>query len=137
MNETRVTIAITLAAVLCAWGAVEAYQWENVYQTQTHDPYFVRLQESRLLQVLATVPENAVIGYVTDLEPGSTSDSAAFGTARYVLAPRILERSTKPAWVLGIVAKPDKAVALGASKGLVPVSPVNNGALLYRHEGAQ
>ena len=137
MNQTRATIALTVASVLCAWGAVEAWQWENGYQTHNHDPYQLRFQEVRLLAIQAAVPESAEMGYISDLAPGGNADLAAFNSARYVLAPRLLRRGTHEKWVLGIMSKTESVAKLAEAHGLVVVQPFNNGAVLYGHGGAQ
>ena len=137
-SETRAKTALIIAAILCAWGAVEAYGWENAYQRQNHDPYMVNGQEYRLEAIREMTPPDAVLGYVTDLKAGSVAADAAFNGARYTLAPRLLRRDARAGtFVLGLLSKPDNMQPVGSANGLIVVLPFNNGAVLYRRAGAR
>lgn len=137
MNETRAKIALTVASLLCLWGAVEAWQWENGYQSHTRDPFALRAQEDRMVAINAALPANAVVGYTSDIEAGSNADGAAFNSVRYFLAPRMLVRGTKPAYVLGLFTKPGNVTRVASANGLNVVLPFNNGVVLYQHGSAR
>ena len=126
---------ITIAAVLCLWGSFRYYGFETAYQRQNQDPYMVSAQFTRLGPLLSVVPENAVMGYLTDAQPGSVSDSAMLGTAQYVLAPRLLTKGSGPDWVLGNFARPADFAALADSHGLRLQKDFGNGVVLFRKAG--
>ena len=86
----RIVAGVAAAALLAVWGSFTFYQTETAYQQDNRDPYRIAAQFQRLGPVLSAVPENAVMGYVTDAEPGSVVDSALLGGAVYVLAPRLV-----------------------------------------------
>ena len=88
------------AVVLSLWGVIEFVRLERIWNTQFHDPYLIAGQHSRFEGVRHIIPPDAILGYITDLEPNSASWSAAFNGAQYVLAPRLLEEGTKRDWVL-------------------------------------
>jgi len=130
----RIVAGIVAAIVLCVWGAFQSYGSETEYQRQSADPYQIAAQFVRLAPVLAAIPENTVLGYVTDVEPASTTDSALLLSAQYVLAPRLLTRGGKHDWVLGNFTRPADFVAFGKSRGLRLQQDCGNGVVLYRRE---
>lgn len=126
---------MVLAAVMSLWGVFEYSRFESVYQQQFRDPYKVSAQFSRLAGVRDAVPENAIIGYVTDLPRGTITDNATFDGAQYVLAPRMLQRTTSSDWVLGDFAKPDDFASIGRKYGLRMERDFGEGVVLFRKEG--
>jgi|ERR1700682_1026645 hypothetical protein len=130
-----VIVGITVAALLCLWGSFAYYQFESAYQQQYPDPYQISAQFVRLAPVQAAVPQNAVVGYLTDAPPGSIVDSALLGSAEYALAPRLVIRDTKREWVLGNFTRPADFAAMGKSVGLRLQKDFGNGVVLYRMEG--
>jgi hypothetical protein len=119
-------IAIALAAA-----AVNLKQ-ESDYQGSSRDPYLVNAQADRLAGIASAVPADAVLGYVTDLAPGTDPYKSTFQTARYALAPRLLVPEGSGLWVLGNFSRPADFAALGRSKGLELVQDFGNGAVLFR-----
>jgi uncharacterized membrane protein (UPF0136 family) len=125
---------VALAAVLCVAGSVQHYQFESAYQQQNPDPYQISAQFVRLAPVRRAVPESAILGYLTDAQPGSIVDSALLGGARYVLAPRLVVRETTQDWVLGNFTRPADFAAIGRSAGLRLQQDFGNGVVLFRRE---
>jgi hypothetical protein len=130
----RIVAAVVAAILICLWGAFESYGFESAYQRQSPDPYQIAAQFVRLGPVWSVVPENAVMGYVTDAEPGSVSDSALLASAEYVLAPRLIARGTDHDWILGNFTRPADFAAFGKSRGLRLQQDCGNGVVLYRKE---
>ena len=133
-SRAAVLAGVAATAALCLWGALETYGFERAYQQQNRDPYMVEAQFARLAGIAATVPENAVMGYLTDAQDGSAGASAMLAGAQYVLAPRLLARGTGHEWVLGNFTRPGDFAAVGRSHGLELQQDFGNGAVLYRHE---
>ncbi len=133
-SPVAVIAGVAAAAALCLWGALETYAFETAYQEQNRDPYMIAAQVSRLAPVAAAVPEDAVMGYLTDLPDGSVAASAMLMGAQYVLAPRLLARGTNGEWVLGNFTRPADFAALGRSRGLALQQDFGNGAVLFRRE---
>lgn len=130
----RIVAGVAAAVVVCLWGAFESYGSESAYQKQSADPYQISAQFVRLGPVLSTVPENAVLGYVTDAEAGSVTDSALLASAEYVLAPRLVTRGTNHDWVLGNFTRPADFASFGKSLGLRLQQDCGNGVVLYRKD---
>jgi hypothetical protein len=128
-----VKAAVALSAILSLWGVFEFATFEPVYQQQNRDVYQITAQLARFDAIRAAAPENAVLGYVTDLSEGIAAD-AMFGGAQYALAPRILQRNAEQDLVLGNFAKPADFAALGGSHGLRVDRDFGNGVVLYRRE---
>lgn len=126
--------AAAVTALLSLWGVYEYARFESSYQQQFHDPYKVAAQYSRFEAPQAAVPENAALGYLTDLAPGSIVASTMFDGAQYVLAPRLLQQSTAYDLVLGNFSKPADFAALGRQHGLRVEHDFGDGVMLYRRE---
>lgn len=127
-----VTVGITVAAVVCLWGAVETYAFESAYQEQNRDPYMISAQFGRVGPVASAAPENAVLGYISDAQRGSVADSTLLLSAQYVLAPRLLVRGAAHEWVLGNFTRPADFAAVGRGHGLSVVQDFGNGVVLFR-----
>ncbi len=133
-SPAAVIAGVAAAAALCLGGALEGYAFETAWQAQNRDPYMIAAQFSRLAPVAAAVPEDAVMGYLTDVPEGSVASSAMLIGAQYVLAPRLLARGTDGEWVLGNFTRPADFAALGRSRGLELQQDFGNGAVLFRRE---
>jgi hypothetical protein len=126
--------AVTLAALLSLWGSFEYSGLESAYQQQFRDPYQVAAQFPRFESVQSAIPEKAILGYLTDAVPGSVVGDAMFNGAQFVLAPRVLQKSTALDLVLGNFTKPADFAALGHSQGLRLERDFGNGVVLFRKE---
>ena len=100
----RTTIACAVVAVVCLFGAMDYYRKTSTRNEQRPDYYRVGYQEDRFRPVAEMVPEDEVVGYVSNVEFDTTAGGAAFFGAQYVLAPRIVVGFDNPAagkYVLG------------------------------------
>jgi hypothetical protein len=125
---------VALAAFASLWGALEYGRFESAYQRQNRDPYLVAAQFPRFEDFRAATPENAVLGYLTDLAPGSVAADAMFNTAQYVLAPRILRKDIAHALVLGNFSKAGDFAGVGREHGLHVERDFGNGVVLFRKD---
>lgn len=133
----RVRFGVAAAVALSMWGVVEYFGFEAAWQKQSRDPYQIAAQVSRLAGVAAAVPDSAVLGYTTDLEPGSVAALSTFSAAQYALAPRLILRDTAQALVLGNFARPADYAAVGRPLGLLVEREFQNGVVLFRKESAK
>jgi hypothetical protein len=133
----RVNIGLTLAAVLSIGGAIAYFAFETEFNKQSHDPYQTAAQATRLADLRASAPEDAVLGYLTDLAPGSVAASAAFNIAQYALTPRLLIQDTAQPRVLGNFAHPADFAALGHQHGLRIERDFGAGVVLFQRESGQ
>jgi hypothetical protein len=125
---------VILAALLPVWGAFAYYREESAYQRKYPDAWRVQAQVARFAAFRSAVPENAILGYFSNAQPGSALDQQMRLSAQYVLAPRLLETETGPELVLGnLTGSPDR-VALGRARGLRVERDFGNGVVLYRKE---
>ena len=131
----RVLTGVFVAAALCFAGAVSYYRDEAHNQEHSRDPYIVGVQFPRLEGVRNAVPENAVLGYLTDLPAENITAMAMFRSAAYVLAPRLIRQGQDADWVLGNFTRPADFAALGREHGLRLQRDFGNGVVLYRKEG--
>lgn len=126
--------AVALAALLSLWGSFEYSGLESAYQQQFRDPYQIAAQFSRLDSLQSAIPEKAILGYLTDAAPGSVVGDAMFNGAQFVLAPRVLQKSTALDLVLGNFTKPGDFVALGRTQGMRLERDFGNGVVLFQKE---
>ncbi len=126
-------VAATLALVI----VFVVDQFERDFQPRTRDPFQVQAQTERFRGVIDAVPPNAVMGYVTDLDPTDRSAPIIFRTAQYTLAPRLLQPGTGQEWIVGNFSKAFDVRAFGAGKGLQLVQDFGNGVVLYRRGAAK
>ena len=130
----RVKAGLGATVALSMWGAISYYGFEAEAGRQFRDPYRIGAQSRRLEDLRASLPEDAVLGYFTDLEPGSVAASSAFNAAQYVLAPRLLSREAGPTRVLGNFSHPLDFAALGRERGLRLERDFGQGVILYSRQ---
>ncbi len=126
---------VLVAAALSLLIVFVVDQFERDFQPLNRDRFAVQIQPSRFRGVVETVPASAVIGYITDLDPKSTSATVIFRTAQYALAPRLLQLGSAQEWVIGNFSQSGDFQAIGAAQGLRLIRDYNNGVVLY-HRGA-
>jgi hypothetical protein len=129
-----VTAGLAAATLLCLWGSIEQYRLESAYQEQSRDPYLIGQQVSRFGALKQAVPENAELGYLTDMPAGSAEEGAMWFGAQYVLAPRLLAKGAEHDLVLGNFTRPADFAALGERNGLQLQQDFGNGVILYRRK---
>jgi hypothetical protein len=132
-----VQAGVLAAAILCLWGAFGFYDFESTAQAQSqnHDPYMIEAQGKRLATVKQAVPENAILGYLTDIDPASITAIAMFDAAQYTLAPRLIRMGATEEWILGNFTRPADFGRIGASHGLRVYRNFGNGVILYQGGG--
>ena len=131
-----VQAGVVAAVALSLFGTFEFYHFETAVQrqVQNRDPYMIGPQYERFAGFRRMVPENAVLGYMTDVEPGSGLATVIFDAAQYSLAPRLLQLGTTQEWVLGNFTKDLDFQSLGAKYGLQTARYFGDGVVLYRKQ---
>jgi hypothetical protein len=131
-----VQAGVLATALLSLWGAFSYYDFESSAQgqSQNRDPYMIAAQAERFAALREQVPQNAVLGYLSDAEPGTMVASTIFGSAQYALAPRLVHASTSDEWVLGNFTRPVDFERVGAINGLRVERDFGNGVVLYRKQ---
>lgn len=126
---------VAITVLLCLWGALESYGLESDFYRTNRDPYMVSAQFTRLGPVVASLPEGAEIGYITDAPRDGAIATAMFLSAQYVLAPRLLRKgAARQEWVLGNFTRPADFASVGRSQGLRIQQDFGNGVVLFRRE---
>ena len=88
--------------------------------------------------VVKFTPENAILGYVTDVDDIQPLASAMLFSAQYTLAPRLLQKGAASRdLVLGNFTKPADFAAFGQQRGLKLERDFGNGVILFRKEAHQ
>lgn len=87
--------------------------------------------EAKFAELKHFLPENGVVGYITDQQPDAGRQE--YYLAAYALAPAVVLRGTNYPFVVGNFHRPVTDEA-GANPGLVLVGGSCNGVLLFRNE---
>ena len=101
------------------------------------DPYKIDEQADRFRPVASELPRVSSVGYVSDLPMTTTAGSAAFYSARFLLAPTLVEEEGKKRheWAVGNFSKPQDYAAAGKPFGLGIVKDFGSGVILFRRTG--
>jgi hypothetical protein len=132
----RILAGIAVVAALAVSGALDYAQFLSEY-SRNADQFQIAAQAARFRDALAALPAAGIVGYVSDVPPGSVQAQAMFGAAQYALAPRVLvplKNGAKAESVIGSFARPDEAPRVAAEHGLLTVSDYGNGVVLFRRE---
>jgi hypothetical protein len=101
----------------------------------TKDPYDIQAAAERMAPVRTQVPENAAVGYISDVKMDTDAGKAVFFAAQYALAPRILvdaRTSRSFDYVLGNFSMGQDYEAIAREAGLTLVQDFGRGAVLFR-----
>ena len=134
------TVPAAIGAVICLslWGCLNFYQLTSMLNSSKKDPYGLLLQERRFRQVDTMLPQDAVVGYISDVPFGGVRGSAAFFGAQYVLAPRLvveLPARQKLEWVLGNFSEPGDYGGVAEAHQLAIVKDFGSGIVVFRKQG--
>ena len=120
-------------ALLSIAAAAQAYRSADAYARAYQDPYEINAQPQRLREAVPYLPENAPVGYLSDVSFEVTLGSAAYFGVMYALAPRLMTRSADgPEWVVGNFSHPLDYAAAGRQHQLELVKDFGNGIVLFR-----
>jgi hypothetical protein len=127
MPQAKVIAGISIVAIAAVLASADSFQLSTQLQ---QDPWSVDAAVQRF-QVAAThLPPSGSVGYLSDL----AVNSAAFLTAQYALAPRLLIPAghANPEQAIGNFSKPSDYAGIGAKAGYKVEADLGNGVVLYR-----
>lgn len=127
---------IFLSAALTMLGAFQYMDAETTRQSESRDVYKVGAQTARFAEFQTAVPQNAILGYITDVDDAQPIASAMLLSAQYTLVPRLLERGVLQDLVLGNFTHPADFVAFGQQRGLKLERDFGNGVILFKRDSA-
>jgi hypothetical protein len=126
--------AFTVAALFALWGTVEFLAFEVNFHQRNPDQFGISKQLPRFEALRDTLPQDAIIGYVSDLKKGTLQADSMFGAAQYALAPRILQWGPEYRWVLGNFANGEQAENWAGQRGLRIQRRFDAGLILFSRE---
>lgn len=109
-------IIVILLAGIALLGALDYYQLANASNKEAQDDYLIATQETRFAPLAAAVSKSETLGYVSDLPADTVAAKAAFYSAQYALAPRLLvpaDKAVPTASIVGNFSKPPDLATLG------------------------
>ncbi len=126
----RVLAAIVAIAALAVYSTMSSYDVSTKFNALRPDRWGAGLALKRFAPAARRLPSNADIGYISDLP----DNSAAFLTAQYALAPRLLVKPepARVAWAVGNFVRPADYAAYGARAGFKMVEDLGQGVILYQ-----
>ena len=127
------TAGIGVVVLLATGTAVQAVRSADAYARAYQDPYMINAQPGRLVEAVSYLPENGVIGYLSDLPLDGVGGQAAHFGVMYALAPRLVTQSADSAeWVGGNFSHPLDYAAAGREHRLEVVKDFGNGIVVFR-----
>ena len=98
------------------------------------------LIDLRYRDLLRVLPPDPTLGYISDLTPVVKVKNVLDGEfgeycfqSQYALAPRVLEHSTRPRYVVADLSDPSRLESLCRSHSLRPIAVFPNGVALLEH----
>ncbi len=134
----RVLVPAALLAVLTVAASFDFYGASSRYQQSSTDPYRIAEQIERFRPAIGILPPASVVGYLSDLPVSGMDGRAAFLSAQYALAPRLLveaRSSPQPRLAIGNFSRPQDFAAAGRPLGLEVDRDLGNGVVLFRRTG--
>jgi len=135
-----VAAAAGLVALLALFSAMDFWRATQDYNRTNPDPYRIGYQPRRFAKAAQETPEDAVLGYISDLDFGELHGSTAFFAAQYALTPRILvpwQSEFAKDLVLGSFARLPDVEQVAAENGLTVVRDLGEGVVLFRKGESQ
>jgi hypothetical protein len=134
----RVMIPAVAVAVLVVAASFNLYGGSKNYQKANRDAYGVAAQVERFRPAAEVLPPASAIGYLSDIPTAETAGRAAFLSAQYALAPRLLvavDSAPLPERAIGNFSKPVDYAAGGRMFGFAVERDMGNGVVLYKRAG--
>jgi hypothetical protein len=149
MNPVLARAAVGIVVALAVAGALNFYRTvdeKNLMYTSPSITDIIDVGPERFRGVIAMLPTEAVVGYISDLPNSSPEESSRralwFFGARYALAPRLIVwpgqlgnrsiHAQKQDWVLGDFSKPMDLVQIERENHLNLVRDFGSGVLVFR-----
>lgn len=136
--DGRLKAAFAAVAFLATGSALNSYFVSERNAAQFPDTYGVERAQVRFSPLIERVPPNAVLAYITDVDPAQPTFAASFLAAQYALAPRLVlgpTSSQKPEWAVGNFSAQVDYSAAGRARGYDLVSDFGSGVVLFRRSG--
>lgn len=133
-----VLFAVAAVAAVSLWASAGFYLSTSEFAAANPDRHGIARQQIRFREAAAVLPENTLVGYLSDLSLDEGRGNIAFFGAQYALAPRILVRFPgryNPDWVVGNFSRPADYQALAAQHRLVVVKDLGKGLIIFRRQG--
>ncbi len=130
----RAWLGIGAVTLLSLWASLEYYTMVASYDRSYRDVYRIGVHLERWAEVRNLVPEDAVVGYLSDLRHEDAAGAATFLATQYALAPRLLV-DLKPGrpvrWVVGAFSRPPDLQKTQADHGLRLARDFGDGRALF------
>ena len=137
MNPVLPRAAVGIVVALAVAGALNFYctiDEKNFFHIPSIND-ILNAGPKRFRGVIAMLPAEAVVGYISDIPNSSPESNLWILGARYALAPRLIVRHTnaqKEDWVLGNFFKPMDLVQIERENHLKLVRDFGSGVLVFR-----
>ena len=139
MDEVRypplVVAGVVAVCVLSCVAGFEAYIDTADYHAAQKDTFIVGQTFWRFAGAIPLLPRGEMVGYLTDLEPGSVQNTTAFLAAQYALAPNLLvslDPRVKVNWVVGNYSQETDAQQTAKIFGMQVAKDFGNGVVVFR-----
>ena len=122
-----------IVALLSLWNVGTAWK-----QKGAGDVYGVIAQQTRLQELIFSLPAVNVVGYFTEASPELGTDVNKLLGAEYAFAPRILVRQSQfpQQWVVGDFSQRVDVAAFARMNGFEVVREFDDGIVLFQRNGS-
>jgi hypothetical protein len=138
-------VALGVVAALSLASSINYYHTVDRRNRYNQDPvqtYMIGVEEQRFRDVIAMVPPDSVVGYITDAPARHdahwpTNGEFLLAAVRYALAPRLVipyEAAKKPDWVVGQFSKPVDLEQIESTNRLKLIKDLGWGVVVFRRE---
>ena len=138
-GSMRAAVACAVVGLLGCYAALDYYGRTRAANRKSPDFYRIGVQEPRFREIAKEFPEDAIVGYISDVDTDTVIGGTAFFGAQYVLTPRVLVDWDDPEsgeLVLGNFADEaqlaDTLSRLARDHGLRVVREFEAGVVLFR-----
>jgi hypothetical protein len=143
-SSPATAIGVGAAALLSLFAAMEYYRSTTVYNKQYPDPYRIGFQQERFREAAEMIPEDSVIGYISNEAFETVRGSAGYFGAQWALTPRIVVPHTSQYatdLVLGnfsaAVETAEITSRIESSENMHVVRVLQSGVVLFRTEKSE
>ena len=136
-SPVRAWAGVGLAALLSLWLTFRFADEFTAYSRQRPDPWAMARQQVRYAALRAELPAPSVVGYYSDVPPGSDQGELAFFATLYSLAPHLVVEEAggrRTELVVGNFSKRPDLGSLERENGLKLIKNYGGGVMLFRRE---
>lgn len=131
--------AVAALSVVAAYNAVIQFGYADAFAAQVRDPYNILEMEEKVSRIADLIPVAERVGYLSDVPSSVPAGQAAFFSAQYAFAPRLVVKEDAAGgknvrYWLAVFSRQQDFAEAGARRGLVLEKDLGGYVILYRRQ---